>query len=574
MARSALQVHRTARPPALQRALLRLQRGVQRRLQAELRAYTGGNSPALERYYRDYLRDFRRQHTVSNYGDLHVAMLDADVILVGDYHTLRQSQETALRLLERAIVDPRPVALALEMVHTENQAVLDQFMSGALDETEFLAAIAYRDTWNFEWGNYRPLFEAARQAGVRVFGVNERQTTGGLRERDARIAARLVEIGTAAPDARLIVLIGDLHLASNHLPAALGRGLAAAGLERQSLVVHQNSDSLYWSLAERGNEARTQVVRLGADRFCVMEVPPYVKLQSYLGWERRQAEGRLGAGDAPGDEDEDEFWDDDQAAAGADSVVQHLAGRLAEFLGLPPVVAAFSVYANVDAAFFEALAGAGLSAERAREIQLLAGSSRGCWVPELNAVYLPHLSVNHAAEEALHVLQWQASGFDTGRDDAYEDFYARALFACLGYAASKIVNPRRRTTTDAELRAFLGAASRRMRVPDLAFRKRVARFVIQHREHEAARRDGGRGRLKQIYGQRLEVRLEVCWTLGYMLGEVLAAAVLDGRVTPQELRDLVTAPRGPHPSIAYFALADRLARVAALPAESDAGRRV
>ena len=570
MARSPLRVHRSARPPALQRALLRLQRGVQRRLQAELRAYTGGNSPALERYYRDYLRDFRRQHSVSNYGDLHVAMLDADVILVGDYHTLRQSQETALRLLERAIVDPRPVCLGLEMVHAEHQAVLDQFMSGALDEAAFLNAIAYRETWNFEWGNYRPLFEAARQAGVRVFGVNERQTSGGFRERDARIAARIVELGQDAPESRLIVLIGDLHLASNHLPAALTRGLAAVGLERRSLVVHQNSDSLYWSLAERGNEARTQVVRLAPDRFCVMEVPPYVKLQSYLGWERRQAEWRLGDGVG----DDDEFWDDDHAAPGTDSVVQHLAGRLAEFLGMPPVATAFSVYANVDAAFFEALAGAGLAAERAREIQLLAASSRGCWVPELNAVYLPHLSVNHAAEEALHVLQWQASGFDTVRGDAYEDFYARVLFACLGYAASKIVNPRRRATTDAELRAFLGAASRRLRVPDLAFRKRVARFVIQHREHEATRRGGGRGRLKQIYGQRLEIQIEVAWTLGYMLGESLAAAVLDGRVPPQDLRDLVTAPRGSHPSVAYFALSDRLAPALAVPAERNAGRRV
>src|SRR5262245_50016367 len=94
-----------APPPRLRRGLGRLQRGVQRRLQAQVRAYTGGHSPALERYYREYLRDFRRYHAPSTYGELHQAMLEADVVLVGDYHTLRQSQQVALGLLERASLD-------------------------------------------------------------------------------------------------------------------------------------------------------------------------------------------------------------------------------------------------------------------------------------------------------------------------------------------------------------------------------------------------------------------------------------------------------------------------------------
>jgi len=43
---------RQAQPVAVRRAVLRLQRGVQRLLKAELRAYTGGDTPALERYQR------------------------------------------------------------------------------------------------------------------------------------------------------------------------------------------------------------------------------------------------------------------------------------------------------------------------------------------------------------------------------------------------------------------------------------------------------------------------------------------------------------------------------------------
>jgi len=530
------------RPP-LRRALLRLQRGVQRRLQAQVRAHTGGHTPALERYYREYLRDVRRSQSPSTYGELHQAMLESDLVLVGDYHTLRQSQEVALGLLERAAIEPRPLTLALEMVRAEHQVHLDAFLAGTLDESAFLESVDYRQTWNFEWGNYRPLFEAARRAGIRVVGVNH--TAGTLRERDARIAETLVDLVRAAPEHRILVLIGDLHLASNHLPAELDRQFAGAAPRR--LLVYQNSDALYWDLAQRGSETDTQVLRLGRDRFCVLEVPPHVKLQSYLGWEQAQERWT-----------EDGAWDGESSGPSCAAILQHLAAQLAAFIGVAPVDAHVEVFGQLDEAFFDALAAAEVGPELRRELQLHAFSNRSVWVPELNAVYLPYFSINHAAEEAAHVLQSRTGGFTPVVGDAYEDFYARALWACVGYAASKIVNPRRRVTSEDELRAFSQAANRRLHEPELAFRKLVARFVLQHREFERAERGGRRGRLKQIYEQDLEVTLEICWMLGALAGERVAAALRRGHMTPDDLRALITAPRGAHPSRTYFDLVARL----------------
>lgn len=530
---------------ALRRAVLRLQRGVQLRFQAHVRAHTGSTPPALERYHRAYLRDLRRTHRVSSYGELHAAVLEADLVLIGDYHTLRQSQQVALGLLERTCLDSRPVCLALEMLHAEHQPHVDAYLAGMLPEADFLAAIDYGQTWNFDWGNYRPLFEAARRHGERVVGINHGGRPAGIHERDDRIARSLVDQMLAQPAARFVVLIGDMHLASKHLPAALDRQLAGSGLGFRRLIVYQNSDALYWDLAQRGVETDTQVVRMGADRFCVLEVPPYVKLQSYLGWEQALERWHL-----------DDRGDGPEPTATA--VLEHLVRRFGEMMGMGAGVPGCEVYVEFDEDFFETLRAARLSDERLREVHLHTFSNRSCYVPEAGLVYLPFLSVNHAAEESLHVLWWRSTGFVPGVADAQEDFYRRTLWAALGFMASKIVNPRRRADDEATLRAFHKAASRRLHDPDLAYRKLVARLVLQHKDHERARRRGRDGRLGQIYGQDLEVTLEVTQALGYMLGEHLALGLRAGELRASDLRRVMLAAGSTPASTLYHDLVDRL----------------
>ncbi len=538
----------------VRRAVLRLQRGVQRLMQAELRAVTGGDTPALERYEREYLREFRRQHELASLGDLVQAILETDVFFVGDYHTLRQSQDLARRLLERAAAETRPVVLAVEMVLQSHQQSLDAYMRGDLGDAEFLEAIQYRRTWNFDWENYRPLFESARRLGVRVVGINHLSRSGcrTLQARDEAIADALLESILERPQARLMVLVGDLHLAATHLPRALDRRLQARHLERHRLVVFQNADSLYWTLAERGAGREAQVVRLSADRFCVMEVPPFVKLQSYLSWER--------ALERWGDADDGEEVALEQSANG---LFEALVRQLARFFGVPPLVNRCEVLTGLDEAFFAAVENAGaLDERRVREIHLLAFGNRSCFVPELDLVYLPFLSVNHAAEEAMHVLHAALTGPMQPSDDAYEDFYARAWDAAVGFLGSKLVNPHRRAVGEAEYRDFLRTASRQLREPRLAFRKLVARFVVQHLEHERLRLAGSRGRLKQIYEQDLGLVLEVSVALGYLLGERLAETVLAGKLTAVQLRPLVFADPRQTASERYFALHRALAATA------------
>ena len=158
----------------------------------------------------------------------------------------------------------------------------------------------------------------------------------------------------------------------------------------------------------------------------------------------------------------------------------------------------------------------------------------------------------------MHVLQARLGAALACQGDRYEDFYARATNAAVGFLGSKLVNPLRHATSEDEFRAFQRSATRQLHEPRLAFRKLVARLVVQHREHERSRLAGRGGRLQQIYDQELDVTLEVTFALGYMLGDALAAALLAGSLAPETLRALVFASPGQTASERYFGLLQAL----------------
>jgi hypothetical protein len=93
------------------------------------------------------------------------------------------------------------------------------------------------------------------------------------------IADALSHAGT-----RVLALMGDLHLGSEHLPARIAEiGRAHLGHTPSIVTVHQNFDPYYWRLA-RARRADAAALSLGAGRFCVLSGTPWAKLQSIVSW--------------------------------------------------------------------------------------------------------------------------------------------------------------------------------------------------------------------------------------------------------------------------------------------------
>lgn len=224
------------------------------------------------RYIREFNAEFREFRSITAVDDVIAEASRRDLVYFGDYHPLDASQEFALRLMRDLSARGRKVVLALEMLYVYQQDSLDRWMKGNIGEEEFLRRIEYRTEWGFDWNSYRRFFALAKDPFIPIFGIDSerRDNLRYIRRRDRLAARRIGTIRNFFPEHLILVVVGESHLASNHLPA---RVRAELGGRASDLVIVQNIDELYWRLLTRGSE-RAEAVKIDDDRYCVFTAAP------------------------------------------------------------------------------------------------------------------------------------------------------------------------------------------------------------------------------------------------------------------------------------------------------------
>jgi hypothetical protein len=525
--------------------LIAIQKRLWRRLRREIQSSLDEQPGNVAIYLEEYERELEEFESPATRDDLLASVLSADIAYVGDYHTLRQSQRTLVRLVTAATIARPEVILALELVHSTQQAVLDAFMKGEVDEDEFKRLIRYEQTWGFDWRSYRELFALARRRNVRCVGINSDprdHQRDHLLERDLRAAEVIVRETLEHPRALVFVFDGDLHVARDHLPLVVDSLLERKGKKREKAIVHQNAEAIYWRLAAKGKEHELSVVRLRRDAYCVFNASPIEKLQSYLNWQSERDEL------TPKDdsdwaeimaEDEDD-QDDEEPSTGQDYTEQVLGfvQTLAHFLGIQrDDLDDFELFTVKDLDFLDYLAERFTKAELA-DLKRQVASGESYFIPKGNIIYLADLSVSNAAEETAHFLHWKCSGNTLQPRDRVFDFYLRTITEALGFFGSKVVNHKRDCWREADCVAYL-ARGRGAATPEERFQRQACELVLQHKVNERRKLDGGRwARLSRIYDQPDPMHMLVTHMLGHMLGERLYDGLVAGEITKDYIRSL------------------------------------
>jgi uncharacterized iron-regulated protein len=114
-----------------------------------------------------------------SFAELLTALDEAEVALVGEYHTDSIGHEVEEEILIRAAqrfgivggeaVVSRPVVLSLEFFERDVQVVLDEYLADLVTEDQFLKASRPWDNYD---PAYRPMVEFARAHGVPVVAAN------------------------------------------------------------------------------------------------------------------------------------------------------------------------------------------------------------------------------------------------------------------------------------------------------------------------------------------------------------------------------------------------------------------
>ena len=433
------------------------------------------------------------------------------------------------------------------MIFGRHQGVLDRFLRDEISESDFLRRIRYESEWGYDWDSFRRIFQVAREYSVPVFGIDCEPRNGFryIRKRDAYAAARIVDILQKDPDAKAVVIIGESHLARNHLPGRVRENLKRTNLERRSLTVLQNMEAVYWQLVERGLQD-VEVVRLAPDTFCTFNASPIGKYEAY-----RQVLDRWKG------ENEDESSIDLTPTLYniIDTILQFLRidkyryclrreGRCMEFLvDYYPEV--HGPGENTD--LRRLLRSNRFTAEETEAVLEHVRRKGSCYVPRLNAIFLGQFNLAHGGEEAAHFINLclkRETHEQAPVDQLQHDlFYGQVMEEALAFFGSKLIVPNRNHFFETEFYQYY-RKDREVIEANTPFTyeefTEIINFILLHKKFETHYADYDEVPQELLSGIRSQPRRFniLVHELGYFLGQQIYDGYHAGAISRREIADL------------------------------------
>ncbi len=503
-----------------------------------------GDNAEITQYEKEYLRALRGYREISSKQELLKKAALADIIYHGDYHTLKQSQRSVVRIL-RDLLGKRKLILCLEMFYAEDQKNLDAYMSGQISEQQLLKKINYHQKWPFEWRHFRPIIKLCVQHQIPVYGINANppEEKGRLLARDKFSAKIIGKLCIRHSGSLIYVVDGEYHIAPPHLPAQVKKLLAHFDVSLRSLFIYQNAENLYWKLCKQRRE-EADVLKINDQSFCVMNTMPANKVHSYLNWLAYSEDAYFPV---------HSNWEDVISSDTSLSVMGMVKNIANVFnIGIPEkAFDRLKIYYSSNLHYLEQLLKTPRFKSFSKQIRIKLQVEEAFMLEyEIESdsayiIYLPNSNINMASEEATHFLHAICRGpLRFSELPPFKAFYASVMTECIGFLGSKIINEKRKTVTENALRVFLGTLKGKEPDSETAQKGAVARFLLQHLYLQ--RRGSGKNdfikKFKDIF--ILDGRMSRMYStqLGYYLGNRIYYGLKRETVLPEKISELFFQP--------------------------------
>jgi len=530
--------------------LIALRKKLLKNVKEELKDRLGKQPADIEKYYNEYRREFKKRYKkVSSKKELLKKLREQDIILCGDYHTLKQAQNTAYKIILE-LIKKREVVICLELINDNKQEHLDRYIEREINEEKFLKLIKYNKTWGFNWRNYRPIFKVAMNNNLKIYGIN--RAPDSLQQRDKVAAKNILDISERHQGKLIFVLFGDLHIATPHLPSRVKELMKERKLRKKVFQVFQNSEQIYWQILENEENVNVDVVKLKPTSYCIQNTPPWVKLQSFLIWAEhgdelinRNALSHLKREEEDDDDSDDHFDRADIAKEQFFYILEVLCNFFKVDISSlidPQIYSVDELYVTEELQSAD-----NITPERYSEIvdQILVRKS--FYIPERNIIFLTSYSLNHAAHAATIYIFFQVAGIDAPEGNDFESqrerFYGRVIVDATGFLGSKIINPKRKCFTYTDHQEYYNT-HRFSRVPSVVRKKEIAKFTMEHKIREDRVMSGKDKfvKLKSIYDRDAELSFGISKTIGYQLGNALYFAMMYNVIDQPFIFELIKTP--------------------------------
>jgi uncharacterized iron-regulated protein len=113
-------------------------------------------------------------------------ILDKPIIYVGERHTNYEEHKVQLKVITSFYEKGRKFAIGMEMFQQPFQKAINDYISGAISDKDFLKATQYFKRWQFAYNLYREIIEFAKAKKIPVVALNlraeliEKVSKGGL----------------------------------------------------------------------------------------------------------------------------------------------------------------------------------------------------------------------------------------------------------------------------------------------------------------------------------------------------------------------------------------------------------
>jgi hypothetical protein len=365
-----------------------------------------------------------------------------DIVLMGDFHALQQSQKSQLRIL-RELIHHREIVLGVEFLQAKHQSLINDYLVGKISDEEFREKIQWDKNWGFPWSHYLPLLQWARENKVVIYGLDwslKDHSLKSIKLRENFSSVFIKKMHRKHPQSLIVVIYGELHLAKNQFPRAIQKNFG--GRKKLNIArIYQNYEPIYFRLTQRALETNVEYIRFKSGDFCVLSVPPWVKWQSYLLFLEQSYDKEL----------------DDLDIDYTDHVVK-LVQFLRQALNLKIGTDSVSVYTVGDEYFYRKIM-SDLPAREFKRVKALIAKERSFYLPQMQMGYLARMSLSHTsilAAEYMHaILSERRSMHLSGQSDFLRQIWIQAM----KYFGAKLINHKRKTDSLEDIRRSLLSGS-------------------------------------------------------------------------------------------------------------------